>query len=134
MDRLLKTHKGSPYSSLDQCYLLLWSTWVFLPFFNHVQLRRATFMWKVHHGYTHPPVCNIFTKNPYNLNFILPHAKNEREKNTFEYKCVKAWQAVPYDYKKITTLGGFTTKLKEHLLNSIWASPSFPSYHSRNIR
>ena len=73
-------------------------------------------MWKVKNGYIYPPVCNIFQKNPHNQKFILPHVNYEREKNSFEYNCVKAWQLVPEIIKSTSTLDSFTLKYKNHLL------------------
>ena len=77
-------------------------------------------MWKIKNDYIHPPVCNIFQKNPHNQKYILPHVKYEQEKNTFEYKCVKAWQAVPEDIKSTSTLNSFTLKYKNYLLDDIY--------------
>ena len=91
-----------------------------LPFHEHIQLRRACFMWKIQNDYIHPPVCSIFKKNPYNQKYILPHVKCEKEKNAFEYKCVKAWQIVPENIKSSSTLDSFTLRYKNHLLDDIY--------------
>ena len=88
-----------------------------LPFYDHIQHRRASFMWKIQNGYIQTPLNNIFTKNAQNeQKYVLPFPKNEKDKRSFEYQCVKAWNMVPESIRKITTLNGFNYRYKRHLL------------------
>ena len=90
-----------------------------LPFPEHLQHRRACFMWKVKNEYILPPINNIFTINDHNQKFILPHVQYDHQKNTFEYSCIKAWKMVPEGIQNISTLDSFKLKYKEHLLNHL---------------
>ena len=90
-----------------------------LPFYKHVQLRRACFMWKVSNDFIHPPICNLFTINPHNGQYMLPHVTADYQKNQFHYACVSAWREVPNEIKHVSTLSCFNVKYKEHLLNSL---------------
>ena len=74
-------------------------------------------MWKIHYGYIKTPILKLFTKNLQNeQKYVLPHPRNEKGKNQFVYTCVKAWNTVPEDIKKITLFKSFTTRYKEFLL------------------
>ena len=88
-----------------------------LPFHDHIQHRRASFMWKIHNEYIQSPVSTIFTKNLHNdQRYVLPLPKTEKDKKSFEYTCVKAWNMVPENIKQTSTLNGFNYKYKRHLL------------------
>ena len=87
-----------------------------LPFHEHIKLRKACFMWKMHNGYINSPITNIFTKNLHNLQkYVLPHG----DRNSFEHTCVKTWNAVPEKIKNITFYKTFTVQYKEYLLSHI---------------
>ena len=86
-----------------------------LPFFQLVEHRKASFLWKISQGLIPSPTSNIFTKNQRNpLHYVLPLPNQ-----ILEYTCVKAWNAVPENQKQITNLKTFNSKLREHLLTSI---------------
>ena len=89
-----------------------------LPFYKHIQLRRASFMWKVSNGFVHPPICDIFAKNPHDGKYLLPHVKADYEKNHFHYSCVKAWLQVPDEIKQVSTVSCFNLRYKDHLLGN----------------
>ena len=91
-----------------------------LPFYDHIQLRRASLMWKIHNGYIKSPFSKLFIKNLRNeQRYVLPQIKNERDKTQFVYTCVKAWNAVPDDIKKNTLFKCFTSKYKDYLVSKI---------------
>ena len=88
-----------------------------LPFFEHIQHRRASFMWRLQNGFIQNPLNTIFTKNRLNeQKYVLPFPKSEKDKNSFEYSCVKAWNLVPENIRKSSTLNSFNYKYKRHLL------------------
>ena len=91
-----------------------------LPFKQHVALRKASFMWKVVHGYVPNITTNLFTKNLHNhLKLVLPHTVNDKAKYYFAYSCVKEWTCVPDTLKMVTTFSNFTRKYKAILLDSL---------------
>ena len=91
-----------------------------LPFHDHVQLRRASLMWKLHNGYINSPISKLFIRNLQNeQKYVLPQPGSERGKTQFVYTCVKAWNAVPEDIRKITLFKSFTSKYKDYLVNRI---------------
>ena len=91
-----------------------------LPFHEHIQLRRASFMWKIYHGYVNSPLSKLFIKNLHNeQKYVLPQPKTERDKNQLVYTCVKAWNAVPEDIREVTLCKSFTSKYKDFLVNKI---------------
>ena len=88
-----------------------------IPFYDHIQHRRASFMWKIHNGFVQTPLSTIFTKNLHNdQKYVLPFPKTNRDKNSFEYTCVKAWNLVPDNIRNSSTLNSFNYKYKRHLL------------------
>ena len=88
-----------------------------LNFNDHVQFRRASFMWKVHNGYISQVLCQNFIKNQQNESkYVLPLPKNEKDKQSLVYSCVKAWNLVPENIRLTTTLNGFNYKYKRLLL------------------
>ena len=88
-----------------------------LPFYEHIQHRRASFMWKMHNGYIQNPLNTIFTKNLQNdQKYVLPLPKTEKDKNSFEYTCVRAWNLVPEAIRNSSTLNSFKYNYKRHLL------------------
>ena len=91
-----------------------------LPFRELIKLRRATFMWKIKHGYLSNILTNLFTLNMHNQKrFVLPHPKNNREKLLLVYTCTSIWNSIPEKIRDLTTYGAFTKTYKEHLLDSI---------------
>ena len=88
-----------------------------LPFYDHIQHRRASFMWKLCNGFIQNPLNTIFTKNLQNdSKYVLPFPKIEKDKNSFEYTCVKAWNLVPKNIRDSSTLNTFNYNYKRHLL------------------
>ena len=74
-------------------------------------------MWKLCNGFIQNPLNTIFTKNLQNdRKYVLPFPKTERDKNSFEYTCVKAWNLVPDNIRDSSTLNCFKCNYKRHLL------------------
>ena len=92
-----------------------------LPFSELITYKKAIFMWRSAHNFA--PVSltsSLFTKNQHNpTHFILPFPSNEKDKNSFEYSCVKTWSNVPEALKLSSTLNTFTSKLKHLLISKI---------------
>ena len=91
-----------------------------LPFYELIKYKKASFLWKMSHGYISSPVCSIFTRNLHNpYHFVQPRPKNLQEKVLLEYSCVNAWTPVPESLKRTSNLRNFTVNYKEYLLKNI---------------
>ena len=82
-----------------------------LPFYEQMKLKRASYMWKVHYGYTDTSINNLFLANAHNtLRYVLPQPLTEKDKLQPNYNCVKTWNTVPEHIRKITIFKSFKTK------------------------
>ena len=91
-----------------------------LPFFDLVQLKKASLMWQVTHGYAPSTISNLFTRNQQNqLRFVLPRIKNEHDKLLLVYSSIKSWNLFTDSIKSTSTFSSFKAKCKKQLLLNI---------------
>ena len=90
-----------------------------LPFEDLIRYKQGNFLWKICHGFTKPPISNIFTKNAYNnLRFNIPNPESNNAKNQLVYLCAKYWNSLPKQLRNASTMNAFNVGHKKLLMKN----------------
>ena len=91
-----------------------------LPFHDLILLKKASFMWKIAHGYCPAVIASLFQKNLHNnIRFVLPKVKNDQDKLSLRYSSIAAWNNFSDSIKQISIYSKFKSDCKDHLLRKL---------------